>query len=123
MVTPEQTPLQVSVAMVDPLDPAGEPLLRAMYDVSAAARADRPFEVWAPWPTAYATWTHPSPREQTDVLWVARSVSPTTGPGSEELVVGMASATLPHFDNQHAVYASLFVRPRHQRHGVGANLR
>ena len=44
-----------------------------MYDVSAAARADRPFEVWAPWSTAYTTWTHPSPTEQTDVLWAARS--------------------------------------------------
>ena len=31
-----------------------------MYDVSAAARAERPFEVWAPWSTTYTTLDHPS---------------------------------------------------------------
>ena len=39
----------VVIIEVDPLDPANEPMLHAMWDVSAAARADRPFEVWAPW--------------------------------------------------------------------------
>ena len=104
---------EVAVAQVDPLDPANEPLLHAMYDVSAAARAERPFEVWAPWPTAYATWTHPSPDEQTDMLWVARH-------GGE--VVGMAGASLPLLDNQHTVHLTLFVHPEHQRRGVGTRL-
>src|SRR5690348_12546558 len=105
--------MDVTIETVDPLEPANEPLLRAMYDVSAAARADRPFEVWAPWPTAYRTWTRPSPQEETNTLWAARS---------GDVVVGMALASLPLMDNQHAAYGLLFVRPEHQRRGVGSAL-
>ena len=108
---------QVAVEQVDPLDPANEPLLHAMYDVSAAARAERPFEVWAPWPTTYKTWTHTSPQEQTDVLWVARA-----GGSAGDPVVGMASASLPLLDNQHTAHATLFVHPDHQRRGIGTRL-
>jgi GNAT superfamily N-acetyltransferase len=105
--------MDITLAEVDPLDPANEPLLRAMYEVSAAARAERPFEVWAPWPTTYKTWTNPSPQEQTDLLWAARS-------GAD--VVGMAQATLPLLDNLHTAYVSLFVHPEHQRHGIGTRI-
>ncbi len=71
---------------VDPLDPANEPVLHAMWDVSAAARADRPFEVWAPWTTAYATWTT-ARDDQDDVMWAATV---------EGVVVGMAGLVMPH---------------------------
>ena len=101
------------IAEVDPLDAANEPLLHQMYDVSAAARAERPFEVWAPWSTTYRTWTTPSPTEQTDVLWAGRA-------GDE--VVAMATASYPLLDNQHTVHVTLFVRPDHQRRGIGSRL-
>jgi GNAT superfamily N-acetyltransferase len=102
----------VQIIEVDPHDPANESLLHAMYDVSAAARADRPFEVWAPWSTAYTTWTSPS-EHQTETLWAARS-------GGE--VVGTASVGLPLLDNQHVAHAEFFVHPDHQRRGVGSRL-
>ena len=105
--------MDLTIAEVDPLDPTNEPLLHAMYDVSAAARAERPFEVWAPWPTTYQTWTHPSPEEQADVLWVARE---------GEQVVGMTSLSLPLLDNQHTAHATLFVHPDQQRRGIGTHL-
>jgi GNAT superfamily N-acetyltransferase len=101
------------IAEVDPLDPDNQPLLNAMYDVSSAARAERPFEVWAPWSTTYRTWTTPSPDEQTDVLWAARS---------GDQVVGMATSHLPLLDNQHTADVTLFVHPDHQRRGVGSRL-
>jgi GNAT superfamily N-acetyltransferase len=104
--------MDVRIVEVDPRDPANEPVLHAMYDVSAAARADRPFEVWAPWPTAYATWT--TPRDDMDeVMWSA------TVDGD---VVGMASLALGHLDNQHVAEASFFVHPDHRRHGIGTAL-
>ncbi len=103
----------LTIGEVDPLDPANENVLRAMYDVSAAARAERPFEVWAPWPTTFKTWTHPSPTEQTDVLWAGRL---------DDDVVAMAVASYPLLDNQHAVYATFFVHPDHQRRGLGSRL-
>jgi GNAT superfamily N-acetyltransferase len=100
------------IAEVDPFDPANEPLLHAMYDASAAARADRPFEVWAPWPTAYKTWT--TPRDDMDeVMWSA---------SLEGEVTGMASLALGHLDNQHVAEASFFVRPEARRRGIGTAL-
>jgi len=45
----------VDIIEVDPLDPANEPVLHAMWDAADAARADRPFALHAPWPTAYVT--------------------------------------------------------------------
>src|SRR5688572_12843050 len=102
----------VQIIEVDPHDPANESLLHAMYDVSAAARADRPFEVWAPWSTAYTTWTSPS-EHQTETLWAARS-------GGE--VVGTASVGLPLLDNQHAAHVEFFVHPDHRRRTIGSLL-
>jgi GNAT superfamily N-acetyltransferase len=101
------------VTEVDPLDAANEPLLHAMYDVAAAARADRPFEVWAPWPTAHVTWT--TRREDlTDILWSATL---------DGVVVGMAQLALPHLDNQHtAIMSGLFVHPAHRGRGIGTLL-
>ena len=81
----------VQISEVDPLDPANEPVLHAMWDVSAAARADRPFEVWAPWTTAYATWTTVRD-DQDDVMWAATV---------DGVVVGMAGVVMSHVDNQH----------------------
>jgi GNAT superfamily N-acetyltransferase len=102
-----------ALAEVDPFDPANEPLLHALFDVSAAARADRPFEVWAPWPTALRTWSTPR-EDQDDVIWSA---------SLDGEVVGMAQLALPHVDNQHvAVMMSLFVHPDHRRRGVGSAL-
>ncbi len=104
--------MDVTLVEVDPMDPANESLIHAMYDVSAAARADRPFEVWAPWATAYATWT--TARDDMDeVLWSA------TADGQ---VVGMASLALPNLDNQHVAEASFFVHPDHRRRGIGTAL-
>ena len=102
----------MEITEVDPLDPANEPLLHAMYDVSAAARADRPFEVWAPWSTAYATWTAENDHQET-VMWSA------TVDGE---VVGMAQVGMPHLDNQHVAETQLFVHPEHRRRGVGTAL-
>jgi GNAT superfamily N-acetyltransferase len=100
------------IADVDPFNPANEPVLRAMYDVSAAARADRPFEVWAPWETAYRTWT--TPRDDMDgVMWSA---------SVDGVVVGMATLELGHLDNQHLAEASLFVHPEARRRGIGTAL-
>ncbi len=105
--------MDVRIAEVDPLDPANEAVLREMYDVSAAARADRPFEVWAPWPTAHRTWTTPR-EDQDDVLWSA---------AFDGEVVGMAQLALPRLDNQHtAVMVGLFVHPDHRRRGIGSAL-
>ena len=83
-----------------------------MWDVSAAARADRPFEVWAPWTTAYATWTTVRD-DQDDVMWAATV---------EGVVVGMAGLGMPHVDNQHVAATELFVHPDHRRRGIGAAL-
>jgi GNAT superfamily N-acetyltransferase len=100
------------IGEVDPLDPVNEPVLHAMWDVSAAARADRPFEVWAPWTTAYATWTTVR-EDQDDVMWAARVGG---------VVVGMAWLVMSHVDNQHVATTELFVHPDHRRRGIGAAL-
>src|SRR5690349_15327488 len=102
----------VQISEVDPLDPVNEPVLHAMWDVSAAARADRPFEVWAPWTTAYATWTT-AREDQDDVMWAARVGG---------VVVGMAWLVMSHVDNQHVATTELFVHPDHRRRGIGAAL-
>ena len=110
-MTPNPTG-DAQIAEVDPRDPGNEAVLHAMYDVSAAARADRPFEVWAPWSTAYVTWT--TPRDDTDeVMWSV------TVDGE---VVGMASLAMGHLDNQHVAEASFFVHPDHRRRGIGTAL-
>lgn len=104
--------MDLTIAEVDVRDPAVEPLLRAMYDVSAAARADRPFEVWAPWSTARATWT----AERSDVDTVFWSAT------AEGEVVGMAQLFLARLDNQHVADTQFFVHPEHRRRGVGTAL-
>ena len=97
----------VAISEVDPIDPANEPVLHAMWDVSAAARADRPFEVWAPWSTAYATWTTVRD-DQDDVMWAATV---------DGVVVGMAGLGMPHVDNQHvAVHACVHAEDPRVRH-------
>ncbi|MEO6512639.1 MAG: GNAT family N-acetyltransferase [Nocardioides sp.] len=101
-----------NLAEVDPLDPANEPLLHAMYDVAVAARADRPFEVWAPWPTAYATWTTPRD-DMHEVMWSAEA---------DGQVVGMAHLFMGRLDNQHVAETHLFVHPDHRRRGIGSAL-
>lgn len=106
------TSTDVQITEVDPLDPANEPVLHEMYDVMAAARAERPFEVWAPWSTTYVTWTTPA-EHQSETLWAAR-VGGT--------VVGTAAVALPLLDNQHQAYSALFVHPDHRRRGVGSTL-
>jgi GNAT superfamily N-acetyltransferase len=104
--------VDTQITEVDPHDPGSEPLLHAMYEVSAAARSDRPFEVWAPWPTAHVTWTQHR-TDQDDVYWAA------TLDGE---VVGMAHLALPHLDNLHTAMADLFVHPDHRRRGIGTSL-
>jgi GNAT superfamily N-acetyltransferase len=99
----------VVISEVDPLDPVNEPVLHAMWDVSAAARADRPFEVWAPWTTAYATWTTVRD-DQDDVMWAATA---------DGVVVGMAWLVMSHVDNQHVATTELFVHPDHRRRASG----
>ena len=102
----------MEITEVDPHDPANEPLLRAMYDVSAAARSERPFEVWAPWSTAHVSWTT-GRGDQDDVMLSA------TVDGE---VVGMAMVSMPHFDNTHIATTEFFVHPDHRRRGVGTAL-
>ena len=104
--------IPLEITAVDPQDPANEPLLHAMYDVSAAARADRPFEVWAPWSTAHVSWT--SGRGDQDDVFLSATV--------DGEVVGMAMVSLPRFDNTHIATTEFFVHPRHQRTGVGTAL-
>lgn len=104
--------IDVVISEVDQLDPANEQVLHAMWEVSAAARADRPFEVWAPWTTAYATWTT-ARDDQDDVKWAATL---------DGVVVGMAGLAMSQVDNQHVATTELFVHPDHRRRGIGAAL-
>jgi len=100
------------ITEVDPLAPGAEPTLHAMWRAADAARADRPFALHAPWPTAYATWITPRD-DQDDTLWAA-----TLGGD----VVGMAQLALPLADNQHVGNTDFFVHPDHRRRGIGTAL-
>jgi GNAT superfamily N-acetyltransferase len=100
------------ITEVDPLDPGNEPVLHEMYDVSAAARADRPFEVWAPWSTTRTGWIA-GRGDQDEVMWSA---------SVEGRVVGMGTLEMPRFDNQHLASTDVFVLPDHRRRGVGTAL-
>jgi GNAT superfamily N-acetyltransferase len=102
----------VQITEVDPQNAANESLLHAMFDVSAAARADRPFEVWAPWPTAHVSWT--TGREDEDEVMLSAAI--------DGEVVGMAILAIPHLDNQHTATTEFFVHPGHRRRGVGTAL-
>lgn len=104
--------MDVTLAEVDPLDPANEDLLHAMYDVLAAAWADRPFEVWAPWSTTYTGWA--AGRGDQDEVMLSATV--------DGQVVGMAVLEMPRFDNQHIAVIELFVHPDRGRRGIGTAL-
>ena len=102
----------MDIIEVDPLDPANEPVLHAMWDAADAARADRPFPLHAPWPTAYVTWITPR-EDQHDTLWAATVDSD---------IVGMAQLALPLVDNLHVGMTDFFVHPDHRRRGIGTAL-
>ncbi len=83
-----------------------------MHDVLAAAWADRPFEVWAPWSTTYTGWAA-GRGDQDEVMLSARSTA-----GGRHGRPGDG----PLFDNQHIAVVVVFVHPDHGRRGIGTAL-
>jgi GNAT superfamily N-acetyltransferase len=102
----------VDIIEVDPLADGAEPMLHAMWETSAAARADREFALFMPWSTAYVSWTNPR-EDRAETMWAAVVAGE---------VVGMALVEMPLLDNQHTAATEFFVHPDHQRRGVGTAL-
>jgi GNAT superfamily N-acetyltransferase len=102
----------VDIIEVDPLAEAAEPTLHAMWEASAAARADREFALFMPWSTAYVSWTNPRD-DRSETMWAAVVAGQ---------VVGMALVEMPLLDNHHVAATEFFVHPDHQRLGIGTAL-
>lgn len=91
------------------IDPRDEALLRAWWEVGAAAHAERPGDAWPAWEVARATYATASPERRT-TLTVAVD-------GAE--AVGAGILMLPVHDNPHLAFAELWVHPSHRRRGAG----
>ena len=102
----------MDIIEVDPLAEAAEPTLHAMWEASAAARADREFALFMPWSTAYVSWTNPRD-DRAETMWAVVVA---------HQVVGMALLEMPLLDNHHTAATEFFVHPDHQRLGIGTAL-
>ncbi|MGZ4457378.1 MAG: GNAT family N-acetyltransferase, partial [Nocardioides sp.] len=95
------------------LDPTDEALVRRHWDIGRAAElAHRPYDLYWPWESAWATHSE----GRTDM----RSV--LLGAFEGDTMWGAGQVDLPVHDNTHLAFAEFFVHPDRQRRGIGRAL-
>lgn len=97
---------------IEQIDPANEPVLRAWWEVGAAAEAERAYDAWPPWERTRRRMRVPR-RDGHRVSWLAID---------GRTAVGQATAWFFGLDNTHLVHADIKVRPEHRRRGIGRAL-
>ena len=95
------------------LDPTDEALVRRHWDIGRAADlAHRPYDLYWPWESAWATHSE----GRTDM----RSV--LLGAFEGDTMWGAGQVDFPVHDNPHLTFAEFFVHPDRQRRGIGRAL-
>lgn len=101
--------MTITIRTVDPHD---ETLLRAWWEVGAAATAERPGRPWPPWQVSRTALPAPNP-ERDSTLVAAYD-------GAE--MVGSAVFLAPLQENLHTCGFDLYVLPTRRREGIGTLL-
>ena len=94
------------------LDPQDKALVRRHWEIGRAAEANRPYDLYWPWESAWVTHSEGRTGTRTVLL----------GAFEGDTMWGAGQVDHPLLDNTHSAFAEFFVHPDRQRQGVGRAL-
>jgi GNAT superfamily N-acetyltransferase len=94
------------------LDPRDQALVRRFWEIGKAAEADRPFDFYPAWESAWVSYSQG--REDCDMVLLGAFV--------DDVLWGTARVDLGRYDNLHLASVTYYTHPERQRRGIGRAL-